>query len=93
MAQGSQNATVDAVVIIGSRAGGGRENQMIGKSIAWLAVVGTLVLWLSGPLVPGWLVVIAVVAAIPLGFSASAKQKRMERDWMRAGWRSLTKRT
>ena len=65
---------------------------MLPRTVAWVAVVGVLVLWLSGPFVPGWLVVIALVAAVPMGFVASSKQKRMERDWVRAGWRRLTSR-
>jgi MFS superfamily sulfate permease-like transporter len=67
--------------------------QML-RTITWLAVVGVLLVWLSArPVVPGWLLAIAVAAAIVLGFEASTKQKRMERDFVRAGWRRLTKRT
>ena len=64
------------------------------RTTTWLAVVGVLLVWLSArPVVPGWLLAIAVAAAIVLGFEASTKQKRMERDVVRAGWRRLTKRT
>ena len=64
------------------------------RTITWLAVVGVLLVWLSArPVVPGWLLAIAVAAAIVLGLEASTKQKRMERDFVRAGWRRLTKRT
>ncbi|MEO7273947.1 MAG: hypothetical protein ABI211_18270 [Vicinamibacterales bacterium] len=66
---------------------------MPSRTLAWIAIVGLLVLWLSGPFVPGWLVVTAVAAAVPMGFIASSKQKRMERDAVRAGWRRLTRRT
>jgi MFS superfamily sulfate permease-like transporter len=67
--------------------------QML-RTITWLAVVGVLLVWLSArPVVPGWLLAIGVAAAIVLGFEASTKQKRMERDIVRAGWRRLTKRT
>jgi Na+/H+ antiporter NhaD/arsenite permease-like protein len=65
---------------------------MRGRTITWVAVVVGLVLWLSGPLVPGWLLAIAVAAAISLAAIAGSKQRRMERDLMRAGWRRLTKR-
>jgi len=65
---------------------------MRGRTITWVAVVVGLVLWLSGPLVPGWLLAIAVAAAISLAAIAGSKQRRMERDSMRAGWRRLTKR-
>ena len=65
---------------------------MRGRTIAWVGIVAVLILWLSGPLIPGWLLAIAVAAAIFLGVIASRKQKRMERDFMRAGWRSLTRR-
>lgn len=66
---------------------------MLGRTIASVAIVAALVSWLSGPFVPGWLVAIAVVAAIPLGLVASVKQKRMERHFVRAWWRGLTRRT
>lgn len=65
---------------------------MRGRTIAWVGIVAVLILWLSGPLIPGWLLTIAVAAAIFLGVIASRKQKRMERDFMRAGWRSPTRR-
>jgi hypothetical protein len=51
------------------------------------------VLWLSGPFIPAWLMVVAVGAAFALGVPASMKQKRMERDIVRAWWRGVTKRT
>ena len=66
---------------------------MLPRTVAWLAIVGVLVLWLSGPLVPGWLIVTAVAAAVPMGVVASSRQKRRERDWVRAGWRRLTSRS
>ena len=58
---------------------------MRGRTIAWVSIVAALVLWLSGPLIPGWLLAIAVAAAIFLGVIASRKQKRMERDFMGLG--------
>ena len=66
---------------------------MVGRNITWVVIVSALVLWLSDATVPGWLLAIAVVAAILLGFRASMRQKRMERDFVRAWWRRLTWRT
>ena len=40
---------------------------MLGRTIAWGAIVAALVLWLSGPFIPGWLMVVAVGAAFALG--------------------------
>jgi uncharacterized membrane protein YccC len=66
---------------------------MLGRTIAWGAVVAALVLWLSGPVIPAWLLAVAVGAAFALGLPASVKQKRMERDIVRAWWRGVTTRT
>ncbi len=57
---------------------------MLGRTIACGAIVAALVLWLSGPFIPGWLLAVAVGAAFALGVPASVKQKRMERDFARA---------
>lgn len=65
---------------------------MLGRTVAWLAIVAVLLVWLSGPPVPGWFLAIAVAAAIVLGVIASTKQKRMERDFVRAWWRGKTRR-
>jgi uncharacterized membrane protein YccC len=66
---------------------------MVGRTIGWGAIVAALVLWLSGPFIPGWLLAIAVGAAFALGVPVSMKQKRLERDVVRAWWRGVTKRT
>jgi hypothetical protein len=66
---------------------------MLGRTIAWGATVAALVLWLSGPFIPAWLMVVGVGAAFALGVPASMKQKRLERDFVRACWRGVTKRT
>ncbi len=66
---------------------------MLGRTIAWGAIVAALVLWLSGPFIPVWLMVVAVGAAFALGVPTSMKQKRLERDFVRAWWRGVTKRT
>jgi len=64
---------------------------MLGRTITWVAVVGALVV-LSGPLVPGWLVVIVLAAILPLCVIATIKRSRIERDLARALWRRLTRR-
>jgi hypothetical protein len=61
--------------------------QPVGRAIAWIAIVAVLLLALTGPHIPGWLLSIAVGGALALGTSASMKQKRMERDFVRRLWR------
>jgi hypothetical protein len=46
-----------------------------------------LLLSLAGPHIPGWLVSIAVGAALALGIPAGMQQRRMERDFVRRLWR------
>lgn len=61
--------------------------EAIGRVIAWIAIVAVLVLALTGPHIPAWLSIIAVVSALALGIPASLKQKRVERDFVRRLWR------
>lgn len=61
--------------------------QLAGRTIAWIAVVAVMLLALSGPHIPGWLLSIAVGSALALGIAASLKQKRTERDFVRRLWR------
>jgi hypothetical protein len=60
----------------------------LGRAVAWVAVVAVLLLALTGPRIPGWLSIIAVVSAIALGIPASMKQKRMENEALRRLWRA-----
>jgi len=66
---------------------------MLGRRIAWIAVTATLVLWLGGPHIPGWLLAAAVLGAMLLGFLASLEQKRIERDFVRSRRRDLKRRS
>lgn len=61
--------------------------QMPSRAIVWGTVVAAFLLALSGPHIPGWLLGVAVVIAIPWGVTASVRQKRMERDFVRRFWR------
>ncbi len=65
---------------------------MFSRAIVWVTIVGALVLWLSGANVPGWLWGMVVLIALTLGVAASRKQKRMERDFVRAWWRAVSRR-
>jgi hypothetical protein len=61
--------------------------QLLSRAILWVAVVAALLIALTEPHIPGWLSTVAVVIAIPLGITASVRQKRMERDFVRRIWR------
>jgi len=66
---------------------------VLNRTVLWVVVFVGLLAAIGGMTrLPGWLVAIVVMAAIPLGFRASVRQKRMERDLTRAGWRALTTR-
>jgi hypothetical protein len=67
--------------------------QLLSRTIAWLAIIAVLLLALTGPHIPGWLLIIAVVSAIALGIPASMNQKRMERDAVRRLWRERPRST
>jgi uncharacterized membrane protein YccC len=62
------------------------------RTIVLVAATAAIVLWLSGSPVPGWLAVLVVVAAVALGFVASVKQNRMERELVRSWWHALVNR-
>jgi MFS superfamily sulfate permease-like transporter len=64
-----------------------RAHQLLIRAVAWTAVVAVLVLALTGPHIPAWLLAVAVVTAIALGIPASMKQKRIERAVVRRLWR------
>jgi Na+/proline symporter len=58
----------------------------LGRTIAWVAIVAALLLALTGPHIPGWLLSIAIGGAFALGVPASVKQKRLEREAVRRLW-------
>jgi hypothetical protein len=58
------------------------------RMLACAAVVAVVALFLSAPSIPGWLIAVLGIAAIPLGIRAAVKQKRLERDIVRSLWRS-----
>jgi hypothetical protein len=62
---------------------------MLGRSIVWFAVLVALILGLGQSAVPGWALAIIIVIALPLGIRASVKQKRLERQLVRAWWQVL----
>jgi len=66
--------------------------QLLGRTLAWIVIVAVLLLALTGPHVPAWLVSLSVAAALVLGTSAGLKQKRMERDFARRLWRKRERR-
>jgi hypothetical protein len=61
--------------------------QVLARTIAWVAIVAVVLLALTGPNIPAWLLITAVVGALALGIPASVKQKRVERDAIRRIWR------
>jgi hypothetical protein len=66
---------------------------VLNPTVVWLVVFVVLFAVICGMTsLPGWLIAIVVITALPLGLRASMRQKRMERNLMRAGWRALTKR-
>lgn len=66
---------------------------MLNRTVLWVVVFAGLLAVIGGmTFLPGWLVAIVVMAAVPLGLRAGVRQKRMERDLVRAGWRALTTR-
>jgi hypothetical protein len=69
-----------------------RTGLVQGRTFVWLAVFAVLVLALGGSILPGWLAVVAVVAALVLAIPLSAQRYRRERNLARAFWRALTTR-
>jgi hypothetical protein len=61
--------------------------QVLARTIAWIALVAVVLLALTGPNIPAWLLIIAIVGALALGIPAGIKQKRLERDVVRRIWR------
>lgn len=58
------------------------------RILAAAAVVAVIVWFVSAPSIPGWLLAIVGIAAIPLAIRAGVKQKRLERHIARSVWRS-----
>jgi heme O synthase-like polyprenyltransferase len=65
----------------------------LGRIIVWVAVVAGLILALSGPHIPGWLVGVVVAIALAWGSVATVRQKRMERNFARRLWRGRQRPT
>jgi hypothetical protein len=61
--------------------------QRVSRAIAWIAIVAVLLLALTAPHIPGWIVGISVASALALGIPTAMKQKRRERDLVRRLWR------
>lgn len=57
-----------------------------------VGLVAVLVLLLSGPAIPRWLLMVTVGTALLMGLRAGIEQKRMERRFARSIWESLTRR-
>ena len=58
--------------------------------LLWIAVCGVLILAVRGSILPGWLLGVAVVAAIVLAVPLSIERFRRERNLARTLWRLLS---
>lgn len=61
-------------------------------ALLWIAACAVLVLAGGGSILPGWLLGVAVVAAVVFAIPLSIERYRRERNLARAIWRFLTAR-
>jgi hypothetical protein len=60
--------------------------------LLWIAACAVLIVAVGGSILPGWLLGVAVVAAVVLAIPLSIERYRRERNLARALWRLLTMR-
>jgi|RhiMethySRZTD1v2_1073278.scaffolds.fasta_scaffold132730_2 hypothetical protein len=60
--------------------------------LLWIAACAVLIVAAGGSMLPGWLLGIAVVAAVVLAIPISIERYRRERNLARTLWRLLTTR-
>ena len=60
--------------------------------LLWIAAGAVLIVAVGGSILPGWLLGVAVVAAVVLSIPLSIERYRRERNLARALWRLLTLR-
>ncbi len=65
---------------------------MISRISIGVALFVVMVWWLSGIAIPGWLLIVVLVVAMPFAIVAGVEQKRMERKLARSVWNAVTRR-
>ena len=65
----------------------------MGRSpLLWIAACAVLIVAVGGSILPGWLLGVAVVAAMVFAIPLSIERYRRERNLVRALWRLLSTR-
>ena len=73
-------------------AGPGYHYPMNRLPLLWIAACAVLIVAVGGSILPGWLLGVAVAAAIVFAIPLSIERYRRERKLARALWRLLTTR-
>ena len=60
--------------------------------LLWIAAFAFLIVALGGSILPGWLLAVAVLAALVLAIPMSIERYRRERNLAQTLWRLLTTR-